>query len=269
MSDRAPWYTVWLLFFGATKKVSGIIFNSGPEWKELRRFSAKTLKDLGIGKSTSEDIILEECQSLKKEIIRLIEESDAGLIDLDLLFNKAALNVMWNFTGGERFDYHDKKMQSLIKFLECFVLIGQDVLSGAVGVFPVLRHFPPYRASFKRAADGLDQCRSFIKKKIDSHEATLDVDHPRDFIDKFLIAAKQNKMLNNENLLFVCFDLFIAGSETTSKSMMYAVAMLIRHPEMHDKMAREILDITGDKEQVTLADRDNLPYTEAFMNEAG
>ena len=96
-------------------KVSGIIFNSGPEWKELRRFTSKTLKDLGIGKNTSEEIILEECSFMKKEIKRLIQESDSGFVDLDLTFNKAALNVIWHFTGGERFEYRDKKMQNLIK----------------------------------------------------------------------------------------------------------------------------------------------------------
>ena len=249
------------------KKVSGIIFNSGPEWRELRRFTSKTLKDLGIGKNTSEEIILEECSFMKKEIKQLIEESDSGLIDLDLLFNKAALNVIWHFTGGERFEYRDKKMQSLIKFLECFVIIGQDLFSGPLAVFPFLRHFPPYKTNFKKAYDGLAVCRDFINRKIAEHEATLDTENPRDFIDTFLIAAKNNEILNKENLLFVCFDLFSAGSETTSKSMMYAVAMLMRHPEVHDKVAREITENTRDKDRVTLDDRENLPYTEAVMNE--
>ena len=264
---RAPWYSAWLLFFGTMKKVSGIIFNSGPEWRELRRFTSKTLKDLGIGKNTSEEIILEECSFMKKEITQMIQESDSGLIDLDLLFNKAALNVIWHFTGGERFGYRDKRMQSLIKFLECFVIIGQDLFSGPLAVFPFLRHFPPYKTNFKKAFDGLAVCRDFIYKKIMEHEATLDIENPRDFIDTFLIAAQKNEILNKENLLFVCFDLFSAGSETTSKSMMYAVAMLVRHPEVHDKMAQEILENTGDKDQVTLDDRETLPYTEAVMNE--
>ena len=227
------------------KKVSGIIFNSGPEWKELRRFTSKTLKDLGIGKNTSEEIILEECSFMKKEIKQLIQESDSGFVDLDLTFNKAALNVIWHFTGGERFEYRDKKMQNLIKFLECFVIIGQDLFSGPLAVFPFLRHFPPFKTNFKNAFDGLAVCRDFIARTIREHEETLDTENPRDFIDKFLMAAKQNEMLNKENLLFVCFDLFSAGSETTSKSMMYAVAMLMRHPEVHDKMAQEILEITG------------------------
>ena len=103
-----------MIYFGDMKKTSGIIFHSGSEYRELRRFTLKTLRDLGFGKQSSEEIILEECECMKKCITKMIDESD-GVLDLDKLFNKAALNVVWNVTAAERFDYDDKKMENLYK----------------------------------------------------------------------------------------------------------------------------------------------------------
>ena len=36
----------------------------GQEWNEQRRFTMKTLKDLGFGKTQMEDVILEEVEKL-------------------------------------------------------------------------------------------------------------------------------------------------------------------------------------------------------------
>jgi len=111
------------------------------------------------------------------------------------------------------------------------------------------------------------ECRDFVQGTIDEHKKNkFNAENPTAFIDKFIIASKENPSLNSEKLLFVCFDLFVGGSETTSKSMMYALAMLIRHPETQEKVAREISRVCGDKDQVTSADRDSLPFTEATMN---
>lgn len=42
----------------------GLLRSTGQEWQEQRRFTMKQLKDLGFGKSTMEDLILEEVEKL-------------------------------------------------------------------------------------------------------------------------------------------------------------------------------------------------------------
>ena len=63
--NRAELWTTALIYFGDMNKTSGIIFHSGSEYKALRRFTLKTLRDLGFGKHSSEEIILEECECMK------------------------------------------------------------------------------------------------------------------------------------------------------------------------------------------------------------
>lgn len=43
---------------------SGILFNNGDSWKEMRRFALSSMRDFGMGKKACEDKIIEECQHL-------------------------------------------------------------------------------------------------------------------------------------------------------------------------------------------------------------
>ena len=42
----------------------GLLQSSGPEWVEQRRFALRQLRDLGFGKSSMEDNILDEIEKL-------------------------------------------------------------------------------------------------------------------------------------------------------------------------------------------------------------
>ena len=265
IADRAPSYTAWLLFFGRMKP-AGFVFNSGPKFKEMRRFTLKTLRDLGFGKNTSEGIILEEWHKVKQEMEKMMEEND-GIVELGYLFNKAALNIVWHITAGERFEYDDRKMEKMIYFLDLFILLGSKIMGKPLGLFPFLRFFPPYRTIFNEVASGMAECRKFVRETIEHHKENLDTENPKDYIDKFLIASKDNPELSEEDLPFCCVDLFFGGTETTSKSLMFALAMMISHPDVQDKVSREVSEVTGDKDVVSMGDRSSMPYTEATVNE--
>ena len=85
--NRANLQTANLIYRGKFQS-KGILFNYGEEFKELRRFTLKSLRDLGFGKNSSEEIILEECREVVGKIKELVEEKD-GIVNLDKLFNKA------------------------------------------------------------------------------------------------------------------------------------------------------------------------------------
>ena len=252
--------------YTGTGKTKGILFNGGEEWKQLRKFTLRCFKDLGLGKNISEEIVIEECRELNEKIEELIGEND-GIVDLDKLFNKAALNIVWHFTAGERFDYNDEKMNRFHFFVNSFARIGKDVVGGPVGVFPILRFIPPFRAVFNSCAEGMSQLRNFISATISEHEISLDPRNPRDYIDMFLINARENLYLTKKNLVTCCMDLFAAGSETTSRSLMFTLAFMMRHPEVAERVRNELEDVVGTKDLVRMEDKESLPYTEATLNE--
>jgi hypothetical protein len=50
----------------------------------------------------------------KEKEKRKEKKEEKGLVCLDNLFNKAALNVVWNFVSGTRYGYHDQRMHRLL-----------------------------------------------------------------------------------------------------------------------------------------------------------
>ena len=112
-----------LLLSGKMKHNHGIIFNSGESWKETRTFALRALRDMGFGKKTSESLILEETRALIASIKKLADFNE-GVINVEKIFNKASLNVVWNISAGERFDYDDPNMEKLYKFIDIFNCIG-------------------------------------------------------------------------------------------------------------------------------------------------
>lgn len=62
--------------------------------------------------------------------------------------------------------------------------------------------------------------------------------------------------------------MFIAGSETTTKTMGFAMLHIIRNADVQESIQAE-LDATIGRERLPVADdRTNMPYTEAVILEA-
>uniref|UniRef100_A0A665TKL4 Cytochrome P450 2J2-like n=1 Tax=Echeneis naucrates TaxID=173247 RepID=A0A665TKL4_ECHNA len=69
------------------------------------------------------------------------------------------------------------------------------------------------------------------------------------------------------NLALCCLDLFLAGSETTSKTLQWGLIYLIKNPHIQRKVQAEIDRVIGQTRPPTMADRPNLPYTDAVIHE--
>ncbi|MPC72944.1 Cytochrome P450 2J6 [Portunus trituberculatus] len=89
----------------------GIISTSGDVWKNQRRFTLRTLRDLGFGRNTLEPIMQEELE----ELLKLFHERQGEKVDVGLLFNRSIVNVIWAITIGKRYSYDDKKLEELVE----------------------------------------------------------------------------------------------------------------------------------------------------------
>ena len=87
--------------------------DSAEKWREVRRFTLKTLRDLGFGKSASEEAILEESKLLMESIKENLNGKNSGIVDIEKQINCAGLNVIWNMVAGYRFQFNDVKMDEL------------------------------------------------------------------------------------------------------------------------------------------------------------
>uniref|UniRef100_A0A453A7C6 Uncharacterized protein n=1 Tax=Aegilops tauschii subsp. strangulata TaxID=200361 RepID=A0A453A7C6_AEGTS len=73
--------------------------------------------------------------------------------------------------------------------------------------------------------------------------------------------------------MFICFisvqDMFIAASDTSTVTVQWAMAQLLRHPEKMDKVRNELATClaAGSSDFVRESDLDNLPYLHAVVKE--
>ncbi|XP_069092218.1 cytochrome P450 2K1-like isoform X2 [Pleurodeles waltl] len=99
--------------FQKTDEGLGIILSHGENWKVMRRFTITALRDFGMGKSTIEDKIIEECDCL----IQRFESYKGQQFDNIMIMNASVANIIVAIVFGHRFNYNDPiflRLMSLI-----------------------------------------------------------------------------------------------------------------------------------------------------------
>ncbi|KAM7326769.1 hypothetical protein ACRRTK_013136 [Alexandromys fortis] len=106
---------------------------------------------------------------------------------------------------------------------------------------------------------------------IDNHRRDWDPDEPRDFIDAFLAEMtkhpEKTTSFSEENLICTTLDLFLAGTETTSTTLRWALLYMALYPEIQEKVQAETDRVIGQRRQASPADRESMPYTDAVIHE--
>ncbi|XP_034024489.1 cytochrome P450 2F3 [Thalassophryne amazonica] len=244
----------------------GLGISNGERWRQLRRFTLSTLRDFGMGRKRMEEWIQEESHHLVARMATYKGKS----FDPSNMLSCTVSNVICCMVFGERFSYDDKQFVRLLNILTEILKFGSSPLGQIYNIFPWLLEYLPGHQQTVFAM--LEEVRAFIKVKIQEHKNTLDSTSPRDYIDCFLIRMNQEKdnpstEFHYENLLSTVMNLFLAGTETTSSTIRYALSVLIKYPELQAKIQKEIDTVIGQQHCPKMEDRKSLPYTDAAIHE--
>ncbi|XP_009872968.1 PREDICTED: cytochrome P450 2H1-like, partial [Apaloderma vittatum] len=136
--------------------------------------------------------------------------------------------------------------------------------------FPTLMEYLP--GPHQKLIENVEKVNEFTFDIIKEHQKTLDPTCPRDFIDAFLNKMEQEKGKSHseftvDSLARTTLDLFFAGTGTTSTTLRYGLLILQKYPEIAGKIQEEIDRVIGRDRSPCMADRSQMPYTDAAVHE--
>ncbi|XP_058136271.1 LOW QUALITY PROTEIN: cytochrome P450 2B4-like [Dasypus novemcinctus] len=245
---------------------TGVAFATGRPWKVLRQFSLATLKDLGMGKRSIEERIKEEARCL----VEALRESPGEYLDPSLLLHSVTANIICSIVFGERFHYQDPEFLRLLDLLnQIFVTLSTSYCQVFEFFSGILKHFP---GTHTRLFSRVQELKDLITENIERHRKTLDPSTPQDFIDSFLLRMDKERNLpesvfHQKNLVHTVFSLLFAGTETSSTTLYYGFLLLLKNPDVSEKVQDEIDRVIGPLRLPALEDRAEMPYTDAVIHE--
>nr|XP_018897749.1 PREDICTED: probable cytochrome P450 305a1 [Bemisia tabaci] len=243
----------------------GITILDGPVFHEQRKFAVRHLSQLGFQKNEMKAFIQMEL----KHFLDFLKPRE-GNVCINPLLTSAVLNVIWTFVADRRFSYDDPFLND---WFDLFNRRGKvfDLSGGLLSQFPWIRFLAPEKSGYNLILKINAELKKFMDTEIERHKANESTE-PRDFIDVYLreikAAGPDSPVFNEDQLIAVCLDFFIAGLHTTSDSLTFALIAMVKFPEVQTKVQKCLDEVLSVDEIPHYDDRQRLPYIEAVLLES-
>lgn len=155
------------------------------------------------------------------------------------IIGNAVSNVICSMAFGRRFDYDNVEFKTLLRLMSRGLELSLNIHVLLVNIIPWLYYLPfnPYRELRQIESDIMN----FLRRIIAQHRENLNAQNPQDFIDMYLLQADEEKKTNSESsfnedyLSYILADLFIAGTDTTTNTVLWSLLYLSLHPRVQGK----------------------------------
>ncbi|CAK5090473.1 unnamed protein product [Meloidogyne enterolobii] len=283
----------------------GVIRTEGDPWKAARRFGLQSMRNLGVGRAGLEKHLLEDMERFIDQIKEEISKNGGYNVNLQSKIDRLAGTTVNRVTFGYPFEdvnifsrfllqtrcKNNYGLRKVLEHMSEFYEIKQHLedqtclLSSLKGfmlmTMPWLRYFPIFSQTFKKLDNNLKICYEFIKRPINKRiserekQTPEERGEPNDLVDYFLdqIETGKDEYFSLKTIAPFCFDLFLAGQDTTSTTLNFLILYLILDQRVQSKMHEELDRLDEEKgrngfdNSVTQADRGKLPFLNAVINE--
>uniref|UniRef100_A0A670YGR9 Cytochrome P450 family 2 subfamily J member 2 n=1 Tax=Pseudonaja textilis TaxID=8673 RepID=A0A670YGR9_PSETE len=241
-----------------------IISPYGQAWKEQRRFSLMLLRNFGLGKKSMEEKILQEATCL----IEAFAENSGAPFDPQPFVETAVTNIISSILFGKRFENNDSSLRTVLNILHQNLKLIVGPWAMLYNAVPLVRRLP---LPHQRILTNVQKIFAFLEKEVEEHKTTFISGETRDFVDAYLEeikkAEQKGSSFEEEQLRVLLMDLLSAGSETTARTIQWALLYLVAFSEIQEKCQKEIDFFLGSNSNLQYEDREKLPYTNAVIHE--
>ncbi|NP_001191176.1 cytochrome P450 family 1 subfamily C polypeptide 1 [Xenopus tropicalis] len=244
-------------------------------WKAQKKIAHSTLRAFSTVNSKTQKLfekhVVAEAQDLIDVFLRLTSEEE--YFDPTRECTVAAANVICALCFGKRYSHDDEEFKALIGRNDKF---GQTVGAGSlVDIMPWLLTFPnPVRSLYQSFKDLNWEFYGFVKEKVSHHRQTYNPEIARDMSDAFIShidnaeGIEAGDGLSKDYVESIVNDILGAGQDTTATALTWILLLLIKYPDIQQKLQEEIDLVVGPNRLPTADDKVQLPYVQAFIYEA-
>ncbi|XP_028305279.1 cytochrome P450 2F2-like isoform X2 [Gouania willdenowi] len=226
------------LFVNHITESKGVILaDYGQSWKEHRRFALMTLRNFGMGKNSMENRIHGEI----KFIIKSLERSIGDTLSPQVMFHNASSNIICQVLFGTRFDYDDTFIKTVVQCFTENAKLASGPWSMLYDSLPIIRSLP---LPFKKAFKNVQIVQALVHPILAEHKETRVPGEPRDFLDCYLDEMDKRKDDSNfseDKLIMYSLDLYFAGTDTTSNTLLTGFFYLMNYPEIQESSSEFVL----------------------------
>ncbi|XP_058179329.1 geraniol 8-hydroxylase-like [Rhododendron vialii] len=236
-----------------------------PLWRSLRKICNSHM-------FASQSLVARQnIRSLKiQQLLSFVRESCDNGVAIDI--GKAAFSTTLNMLSNAIFsvDMIDPSSGSANEFKELVWNMMEEMgRSNLADYFPALkmidpqgkrRRFTEYAGKMFGVFDELIKTRLLARKTIGSVET-------EDLLDTLLGIEESSREIDRRDIEHLFLDLFLAGTDTTSNTLEWAMAELLHNPTILSKAQEEMDQIIEKDRPVEEVDLARLPYLHAIVKE--
>ena len=258
-------------YFSGGKDIA--IGNYGPAWRLHRKLFMTALRQYLSNVQLIESRVLKETDKL----LCYFEEQKGNAFDPADILAQSVANVICGIAFGEGYDTSNADMKELLYLNQKILSPSGDIRTVTMLDFlPFVEYLPipAYRRHFAL------QIKPFhiIKKYLNQRRQNLDPEEKITDLISGLIQAQndakdltnaeeQGALLSDDYLVNTIEDMFVAGYETTSTTLMWTIAFLVNYPRFQTDIQLQLDDIVGRDRVPSLEDRSKLPFVHATIME--
>nr|KAJ0217237.1 hypothetical protein LSAT_V11C300154600 [Lactuca sativa] len=218
---------------------NGIFTVDGDKWREQRKvkshnFSTKALREVNT-------LIFRENAV---ELAHTLSEAATNnqILDMSVIFMRASLDAVFKVAFGMDPESMFGSSEESVRFNDFFDDASAMTLKRYVDVtWKIKKYFNiGTEAKLKENVKVVDEfVYKLIKIKTEQIDNNEDSRYKGDVLTRFL----QFKDMSPQYLRDIILNFIIAGKDTTSSGMTWFIYLLCKHPEIQDKVAKEIKEV--------------------------
>lgn len=223
------------------------------------------------GQDRLQSVMDSECQDLCKRL----EKTRGQSIDICKEFAMSVTNVICHQVLGKRYEYDDPELLQVFKTNDTIVHVPIARPSFLRSI-PLLKHVLPADDAVQKLGDAMKWRDDMLNRAYKEHLDTFSPDNLRDYTDGLIKAKLDAEQEDTSSKQYLTQEaimragmatVFLAGAETTSTTLAWAVRFLLHNPEVQRRVHQEIDKVLGPDEAPKLDHKKSLPLLEAFMTE--